>query len=389
MRMPIASTILHALAAVWILCARAGASDFVLFDADLRTQPISVVEINDELLAYLDDAGELHATAMGQCIALAQSVGAAERRDRARGFVLLTDGQRLPGLPAVSSVAGGQDAVAWVHPWLGRVDIPLDHVASITLDPARMPLEPGGADTILLTNGDRLEGFIAGIGAAVIIELDSNQLSDVVEIPLDRVAAITFISAQRAPEGRRIWFDDTTVLDAIHLSVGDDGYVRLSSALSPAGAQPIQRRLTDITAILFDTDAMLSLSGIEPSLVESTSLRYVVPEPRILAGEAPLGLASIEYRGPLIVRYALPVGCRRFAAQAVLPGCDHAWGDYELIIRDDDREVFRARLNADHPNETINVPLAGLELTIELTQGANGPIQDRLVLSRAMLLIER
>ena len=36
-----------------------------------------------------------------------------------------------------------------------------------------------------------------------------------------------------------------------------------------------------------------------------------------------------------------------------------------------------------------SVPLSGSELTIELTRGANGPIQDRLILSRAMLLIGR
>ena len=34
----------------------------------------------------------------------------------------------------------------------------------------------------------------------------------------------------------------------------------------------------------------------------------------------------------------------------------------------------------------FNVPLRGSELTIEPTQGKHGPIQDRLVLERAMLL---
>ena len=100
-------------------------------------------------------------------------------------------------------------------------------------------------------------------------------------------------------------------------------------------------------------------------------------------------LKRIEYRGPLVVRYALPANCRRLAAEATLPECDRVWGDYELIVRDDDEEVHRVRLNAEHPTDAINVPLSGSELTIELTRGANGPIQDLLILSRAMLLIEQ
>ena len=48
----------------------------------------------------------------------------------------------------------------------------------------------------------------------------------------------------------------------------------------------------------------------------------------------------------------------------------------------------RARLNAKEPRAVVNVPLRGSELSIEFTQGANGPLQDRVVLTRAMLLVE-
>jgi hypothetical protein len=99
-------------------------------------------------------------------------------------------------------------------------------------------------------------------------------------------------------------------------------------------------------------------------------------------------MTRLEYQGPMVVRYALPAGATRFAAEAVLPPSSRIWGDYELVIRDDDEVVHRSRLNARHPSHQINVELRGSELTIELTQGAHGPIHDRLHLERALLLVE-
>jgi hypothetical protein len=72
-----------------------------------------------------------------------------------------------------------------------------------------------------------------------------------------------------------------------------------------------------------------------------------------------------------------------------VPESARLWGDFELIVRDDDREVHRSHLNAATPTVSINVALTGSELTIELTQGEHGPILDRLVLARAMLLVDR
>jgi hypothetical protein len=103
---------------------------------------------------------------------------------------------------------------------------------------------------------------------------------------------------------------------------------------------------------------------------------------------APLGPGAIEFRGPLAVRYDLPAGCRRFAAEAMLPRSGRGWGDFELVLRCGDEEVYRQRINGNQPTDAINVPIAGRSLTIELTEGDHGPIQDRLVLRRALLLIE-
>jgi hypothetical protein len=73
---------------------------------------------------------------------------------------------------------------------------------------------------------------------------------------------------------------------------------------------------------------------------------------------------------------------------AELPIEARAWGDCELVIRDGDRVVFTSRLNAGHPRADIGVALAGPVLTVEITEGAAGPIQDHVVLTRALLLLD-
>ena len=39
-----------------------------------------------------------------------------------------------------------------------------------------------------------------------------------------------------------------------------------------------------------------------------------------------------------------------------------------------------------HLLATINVPITTLELTIEIAEGANGPVQDTLQIERALIL---
>ena len=97
---------------------------------------------------------------------------------------------------------------------------------------------------------------------------------------------------------------------------------------------------------------------------------------------------QLRYRGPLAAHYVLPRGATYFGAEARLPEPARAWGDCELSIRDNDREVFTATLNAETPTALIGVRLTGSTLTVEVAEGSGGPIQDRVVLVRAMVLVE-
>ena len=122
--------------------------------------------------------------------------------------------------------------------------------------------------------------------------------------------------------------------------------------------------------------------------VEGPATRYEVPPPIALDEAPPLGLARVELRGPLSARYALfaVAGELRFMAEAKRPVTASAWSDFELVLSDDQGEVFRTRLNDAHPTASIDVRLRGPVLTIQITEGDYGPIQDHLILHRAMLL---
>ncbi|MHC5005653.1 MAG: hypothetical protein ACYTJ0_21340, partial [Planctomycetota bacterium] len=243
------------------------------------------------------------------------------------------------------------------------------------------------SDVVMLANGDRLEGFIVALGDPISLEVTGPDGPEIVDVPLDRAAAVAMVTPSQPPAERRVWFTDGTIINVSSLRVGDDGFVRLSSPMVGSEMLEHRLRLGEIAAVLFGPGLMQPLAELTPSGIAGPESRYVIPSPASIDPGAPLGLSRLEYRGPMVARYALPTGASRFAAEATLPVESRDWGDYELLVRDDDRVVFRAQLDRERPSASINVAVTGTELTIELTEGRHGPIQDRLHLDRAALLL--
>lgn len=363
--------------------AQADSNDFLLIREHLQIQRITLAEINERSLVHLE-SDRWMTVDLDQCIAL-MSTDAKPRSPRG-GLLILTDGQRFPGQP-VAHAGGDDDELIWSNQWLGQIVIPLETIEAVLFSPSLRIPEPGETDVLLLTNGDRFDGFLVSLGDPVVIEIETENGQELVKIPRGNVQAVRMVAPRTSPTGRRVWIKDGTVMDVTSLLIGDDGMLRLTSRWQSAGTKPALIERAQFHALLFDPHSLLPLATLTPDRIEGPDTRFIIPEPVKLQPNASLQLSPLEFNGPIVVRYLLPADCTRFAAQAVIPDEARLWADFDLIIRCNDEVLFTQRMNSIHPRADINVLLRGSELTIELTEGDNGPIQDRLILNLPMLLI--
>ncbi len=399
-----------------------------LIRRDGVAQNVQVVEISGSAIVHLASQGGA-ATGSGadspswvthkvaECIALLANDAASTSIHG--GMLELTDGQRLPGsvLPdepgtgtevELAEPSTPRDRLAWEHAWLGRIEVPLDRISQVLLQVASASETDetlqSKSDVIVLTNGDVIEGFVTGLGNPVTLEVEVDARTTELELPLDRVAAVRIVAPVQPASGWRVWFRDGTVLDVASLHVGDDGFMRLRFGEGHVGAQRLgpppekmKKLHEDVAAIVFAPQAMVPLASLAPKGVSGPAYRYVIPPPRTLDGDAGPAARrsaverqwpapSVEFRGPMVAHYELPPESSRFVCDAILPESSRTWGDVQLIVRCDGEEVGRFEINAASPVASINAPLPGSELTIELAEGRNGPIQDLLVLRNPMIL---
>ncbi len=363
--------------------ALAKSGNFLLIRRDIPVQTVEVAEIGARRLVFREEGGSWVSVSRVRCVALLNTdVLIVPRR---QGWLQLADGQRFPG--QALSAARMTDVLVWIQSsWLGRMEVPLADISSALFQSSAAVPPPGDADVLLLANGDLVEGFITSLGDPVSVEL-ANADPAAIDLPLGRVHAVRMVTPSQKPTGPRLWLIDGTVVEARQVLLGDDGFYRLEGV--PFCEEDSYRVALDgVAAVLFDPDALVPFAGLAPRRVEGPLTRSVVPAPRARDDHAPLGLSRLEFRGPITVHYALPAGATYFAAEARLPAQSRAWGDCDLIIRDDDRTVFTTRLNAETPTATIGIRLSGSMLTVEVTEGAAGPIHDRVVLVRSLILVE-
>ncbi len=358
--------------------------EFLLFRRGHPVQAVRVVEINEQALVHGDPAIGWQTIALDDCVALLNPQ-AVPRPPGSGGLLILADGQRFPG-KALSGAPKTDGLFVWNHSRFGRMEVPLEWVRTVLLARDTAPVPPHEGDVLMLRNGDVVEGLITVLGDPVSIELMSGDEPQIIELPLDGIASVNMVTPTLPSQGQRIWLRDGSVINAAHVLLGDDGIVRLIDPRVVPGEHRLP--LSAIAAVLFDPDAMTPFADLPPMRVEGPATRYEVPSPIALDEAPPLGLSRIEVRGPLSAQYALiaAAGELRFIAEAKRPVTASAWSDFELVLSDDQGEVFRSRLNDAHPMVSIDVRLRGSVLTIQIAQGEYGPIQDHVILHRAMLL---
>ncbi|CAG0995846.1 hypothetical protein PHYC_02555 [Phycisphaerales bacterium] len=367
----------------------------VVLDASLRSRTLKSVTITPESIRGREAGGKSVVIPRSEVLAIIPSLRPLGSVDasitQASAMLRLTDGQALPGVPS-SALADEAEAVAWESSLLGPVQVPLDRLSMMILRPEARGvdrLRATSSDMVLLLNGDMLDGYLERVGPTITMEKDRKRS----EIDRSRVVGIAFANPPTPASGAWAWFFDGSTIAADRLEISVDGRVRLTPALS--GAPTISRDANDVRAVLFDAARIRGLADAPWTLMPQTPARRWSPPPIVgEARHAALFAADIEFPGPMGVEWSLPDRSVRFAMTAEMPPAARVWGDLDLVVGIAGNELGRYHLNASNPTADINVSLGdsvppGARLSISVEAGPSGPIQDRVVLRRPMILLAK
>lgn len=395
----------------------------------------SAVGKGPAVLALVPDWWTIERSATVSSLATAAPVrraGPANPLEPPTPWVELVDGQRFVGrlAPPPADAAANEQIIRWSHPRLGTLTIELDAVHRIVRPglsaDANLSTLPDSvrADTVWLGNGDRFEGFVEGLSTAdpaspqattslLITPAGTPGSTPATAIAFDQIAAVVFANPAKPPEPgvARLWLGDGSVLSAQQVEIdATSGRVTVASATLPgdpadqrAGAAASGKRtsasleLNQLRAVSFDMARLHPLSAQPIADSGPVDGRRIAPpaaiSPVIDGRPAPLNAEDLILPGPMFVEWVLPAAATRLAGWATLDPAGAAWGDCDVRIsvrspESQSRELARGRVNAESPVLPINVALpssAGV-LRLEVLPGAAGPIQDRIILKRMLIL---
>ncbi|MFI4898465.1 MAG: hypothetical protein ACIARR_11640 [Phycisphaerales bacterium JB059] len=387
----------------------------LLLDRQLNATEVRVTAIDGGEVRWVDSAGRPRARSIRELLAVIDPEGGllpdGVRRQVIESLgaplVETTDGQRLLARLGETdtdeqielTLVGGQ-----------RVRVSVEDIASVTSPravfgathaPAReRPID----DVVELANGDVVTGFVASLGARVAIEVDGR----VQEIPLADVARVRLANPERTAEGTRVWLDDGSILGAGPIASAGDAMITFDLTLGrplSTGSEgdpetAVRVPLSRVAGVVFDagSSGVRPLASMRPEAYAPTGDRRWTPAP--ITGDsaqAVLGAATIELPGPMRVRWALPEGARRLAGVATLGETPGPWADCSVSVLlnagGETIELARARLHPSQGDLAFNVELPDTlggedrSLEVRVDAGAYGPIQDRVLLERVLLLV--
>lgn len=339
----------------------------------------------------------------------------------------LVDGQRLIGSLAApppsgpDSPPGDDQSLRWNHPRLGLQTIPLERVHALRLS---APATPGAlraverqeslsgvpeSDIVLLTNGDRLTGFVDRIGGPsgeVVVTPPPSPGSkpQPVHVSLAQAAYIALANPTVRPAGIVLWLSDGSVVATDRLGFdAAAGRVTLGALLSaPATPSPgASLDPGDVRAVALDASRLTPLASLGIARSAPTGDRRIAEPARIVplseGAPSPLGADDILLPGPMLVEWELPAGATRLAGWVTLDPSARSWGDCTVsfgVIEPGQSEpaatLARQSVSADQPVMPVNIDLPGLpgkaRLRVTVDAGPSGPIQDRVWLRRMLIV---
>lgn len=383
-----------------------------LVDLKLQEHAVQLVAIDARTLTYTDAAGLLRTESMDEFLFFrpTDDGSGASTPLVPPAAVELTDGQRFAGsIGTISGAGSPSELLPWEHAALGPVSFKLDRIRRIQLkrppDGSVPILSKGDNDVVILTNGDRAEGLVEGfLTAGPSARLSAGGQSR--DIPLERIQEIRVLSnPPSAPQSGAViaWLRDGSVIACRALHTSRTGELTIEPAPTEAGsggpgastlAAASTLTLADILAADLHPGAVIPVASLPVASQQAAPGRRWSRPVGAAAPESLLRLGDVELPGPMTAEWDLPAGVTRFAAEAELPRPMWNWGDCDirvsLVTGGTEKELARQHLSADQPHALINAALdnapAGARLRIRLEAGSYGPVQDRVVLRRPILL---
>jgi hypothetical protein len=429
----------------WLLAASAPAHAeppmVRLIDQELNASTVQLMGIERGTLSYIDATGLIRTEPWREFVAILpaepeeapESVGVVQAPLTSIGEASIAlletiDGERWPG--EIESQT--DQIVRWSHPHLGELEIPLDRVSRLGFvgraqhdlrsSEAAAPDEAASQDRVWLANGDRLEGYVETVHPRVRVEVRGVMR----ELEPRSVASIQLANARVSPAGTLVRLRDGSILRVRELSMDDQGVLTVlaqsaaSSTETPAdereagipsaGVDGLRDSLasdglnwTHIESVLIDASRVVPLGSMQPRSVEALGGRAWVSA-IVVEHEVPglPGTPEVILPGPMEVRWVLPAGSgagsnvsrgvgrgARVALEASMPPGQWAWGDSEIVVLADERELSRARVNGRSPRVQLNagLPPDASTLAIRIEPGRFGPVQDGLRLRGAIVLL--
>lgn len=307
------------------------------------------------------------------------------------GLLQLTDNQRYRGDLTQPQSGASEDQLAWRHDTFGQLAFPFDRVRQFrrpSVDGSAAPTSAPAPsqDTLLLANGDMLRGFLSGLADPARFETDNG----VVDVDFRLVSGADLANPPAPVTGMRVWLADGSVVHAFALELSP----RSSLSITLSDGQKGEFDWESVRAVLFDAARLVPLAAA-PIRSQSPlgDRRFAPPIERVLPDGAAGGSPALDAwdliaPGPMAVEFDLPPGAARLATRLELVDPRSPWGDCEVVLAVDNREVLRRRLSAEESGADVVVDLAGaavLKLSIE--PGKYGPIRDRVALRRPLILV--
>lgn len=338
--------------------------------------------------------------------------------------VVLTDGQRLIGRvaeprPAQSTPTGasankpaagesqslvleisalGSTPIAVALEQIARVETLVDTALGNSASDDVSLAHPANTnapqdDSVVLLNGDAVHGFVESLGAEVVVQGKSGEPP--ARFPLARVARIVMANPPTPPTGPRVWLSDGSVIALASGAVDSEDF--LSAAGQVGGA--LHAKPTEVTGLVMDAGLLTPLSECAVAEYHAAPERAWTRPPRTVRGDGPLNAGNIELPGPMTVEWTLPPSAARLSGSVELARSTERWGDCVVVIEDaaagaPPKRLFNQRLTADAPSAAFDVALSSAvaradhRLRVMVQAGENGPILDRVVLVRPILLLE-